>query len=256
ALTSAAFYAPEKYRTGAHDQKAYIQELYDQEVDVVTVDAYGEIRYHTDEYIYFRTDHHWAQLGAYYAYIAFCETLGLEPYTLDQFEAGQIEGNFVGSLYSYTSGYSQSSVLKKNPDTVYYWRPVREYFSRIYPDQAMTESKAWDGYVVASSVSAGNKYLAFIAGDNPLMKITSDAGTGKKIAVIKESYGNAFVPFLVNHYDEIYVIDPRKWNRDDYPRFHLKDFVADNEIDQVLVIDYPLVISNQAYINYLNNLLK
>ena len=92
---------------------------------VVTVDAYSELRKHTDRYIFFRTDHHWTQLGAYYAYTAFCQSTGLEPVPIEDFETGSFEG-FVGSMYTYTSKYPQSSILRDNPDTLYYYVPKTE----------------------------------------------------------------------------------------------------------------------------------
>jgi hypothetical protein len=249
------FYSPEEFHTGIHSQKNIIETTYSQINDsVITVDAYSELRKHTDEYIFFRTDHHWTQRGAYYAYVAFCKTLGLEPYTLDQFETGTIE-NFVGSMYTFTSKYPQSAVLKNNPDTLHYYRPIRDFSSRIYTDGTMNESTAYNGYVISSKVTQGNKYLAFISGDTPLMHIKTDVGNGKKIIVIKESYGNAFVPFLVNHYEEIFVVDPRKYSGEGKPDLDLPAFVADKAIDDVLVIDYPLVVSSKSYVAVLRNII-
>ena len=69
---------------------------------IITVDAYSKLRSHTDEYIYFRTDHHWTQLGAYYAYTAFCEAAGFEAVPLDAFETGRYD-RFVGSMYNFTA---------------------------------------------------------------------------------------------------------------------------------------------------------
>lgn len=250
------FYSPEEFHTGKHSQKNMIEETYSQMNDsIIKVDAYSELRKHTDEYIFFRTDHHWTQLGAYYAYVAFCNALELEPYTLDKFETGTIEG-FVGSMYTYTAKYPQSSVLKDYPDTLHYYRPIRDFKSRIYTDSRMDESTAYNGYVISSKVSNKNKYLAFISGDTPLMHIKTDVGNGKKIVVIKESYGNAFVPFLVNHYEEVYVVDPRKYSGKDKPDFDLPAFVDEHAIDDVLVIDYPLVVSSESYVNILRNIIK
>lgn len=250
------FYSPEEFHTGKHSQKDMIEATYSQmDESIVKVDAYSEIRKHTDEYIYFRTDHHWTQLGAYYAYVAFCKALELKPYTLDQFETGTIEG-FVGSMYTYTANYPQSSVLKNNPDTLHFYRPIREFTSRIYTDSRMDESSAYSGYVVSGKVTNKNKYLAFISGDTPLMHIKTDVGNGKKIIVIKESYGNAFVPFLVNHYEEIYVVDPRKYSGEGTPNMDLPGFVAEHSIDDVLVIDYPLVVSSKRYVGILQNIVK
>jgi hypothetical protein len=250
------FYSPKEFHSGTHSQKQMIEATYAyMNESIVTVDAYSEIRKHTDEYIFFRTDHHWTQRGAYYAYVAFCKSLDLEPFSLDEFETGTIEG-FVGSMYSFTANYPQSSVLKENPDTVHYYRPIRNFKSRIYTDARMDESTAYNGYVIASKVSNNNKYLAFISGDTPLMHIRTDVGNGKKIAVIKESYGNAFVPFLVNHYEEIFVIDPRKYSGDGTPDLYLPSFVDEYSIDDVLIIDYPLVVSSQRYVGILQNIIR
>ena len=250
------FYSPEEFHTGKHSQKDMIEQTYSLMDDsIIKVDAYSEIRKHIDEYIFFRTDHHWTQLGAYYAYVAFCQSLDLEPYTLDQFETGSIEG-FVGSMYTFTSNYPQSSVLKANPDTLHFYRPIREFSSRIYKDGRMDESTAYNGYVISSKVTNKNKYLAFISGDTPLMRIKTDVGNGRKIIVVKESYGNAFVPFLVNHYEEIYVVDPRKYSGEGTPDFDLPRFVGEHSIDDVLVIDYPLVVSSQRYVRILRNIVK
>jgi len=251
-----AFYSPEEYRSGIHDQQAMISEMYGQlDEGIVAVDAYSKQRAHIDEYLFFRTDHHWTQLGAYYAYAAMCDALEIDVVPLEDFETGEIP-NFVGSMYGFTSKYPQSSVLKNNPDTVHWWRPMRDFQGRVYTDSRMNESSAFNIAVIASATQASNKYLIFISGDNPLTKITTDVDNGKKIAVIKESYGNAFVPYLVNHYEEIYVIDPRKFNGADKPSFNLPAFVEEHEIGDVLVIDYPLVVSNDNYIGILRSMIK
>jgi hypothetical protein len=249
-----AFYAPEEYRTGNRDQQEIISSVYSYlSDDVVTVDAYSELRRHAEDYLFFRTDHHWTQLGAYYAYVAFCASLDLEPCELDAFIQGTID-DFIGSMYTYTSGYPQSKALKNNPDTVYYYRPDRDFSARVYPNAKLDDSQAWNAAVIAGKVSATNKYLCFISGDNPVMKITTDVGNGKRIVVIKESYGNAFVPFLVNHYEEIYVVDPRKFSGKDTPSIDIVEFANRVEADDLLVIDYPLVVSSQGYVNVLNNI--
>ena len=84
------FYSPESMHTGIHSQKAMIERCYDAMDDaVVTVDAYTGLRDHADsEYIYFRTDHHWTQLGAYYAYQQFCKAAGFEAVALENSRLG------------------------------------------------------------------------------------------------------------------------------------------------------------------------
>ena len=93
-------------------------------------------------------------------------------------------------------------------------------------------------YTGADKYAASDKYLCFIAGDNPLTKIHNEKITdGSSIVVIKESYGNAFVPFLVDSYEHVYVIDYRHW------KGILSDFVIENNIDDVLFLN---VIGNST----------
>ena len=121
------FYSPESLHTGEHSQKDMIDFCYSQMDDkIITVDAYSKLRSHTDEYIYFRTDHHWTQLGAYYAYTAFCEAAGFDAVPLDQFQTGRYD-IFLGSMYGFTEGYPQSEVLKQNPDYLEYYLAHRRH---------------------------------------------------------------------------------------------------------------------------------
>ena len=251
-----AFYAPEDYRTGEYDQQAIINTMYELlDEGIVAVDAYTHMRPHVDEYMFFRTDHHWTQLGAYYAYTAFCHALGFEIVSLDEFETGEYPG-FLGSMYSYTSGYPQSSGMRDNPDTIHWWRPTRVNRGRVYWGTVVSENGGFEISLVAESTSASNKYLIFTSGDNPLIHITTGVGNGRKIVVIKESYGNAFVPFMVNHYDEVFVIDPRKFNGTDLPYLDLASFVANYEIDDVLIINYPMVLADSGYLYRLDAIVR
>ncbi len=249
----AQFYTPEYYHTGNYDQEAAIEYAYEHMTGVKTVDAYSKIAAHVDEYVYFRTDHHWTALGAYYAYTAFCETAGLEAVPLEDFKTGRYE-NFVGTMYTFTKGYSQSQNLLDNPDYVDYYMPIVESHARYFSDATMSDGIAI--YVVNDEMSdsVGNKYLCFISGDTPLCRITTQAGTGRSCVVLKESYGNAFVPFLTSHYDTIYVIDPREFNGSNDPSFDLTSFVAEQAVDDVIVINYPFKINDSTFISRLNRM--
>lgn len=103
--TSSDFYLPEKYQSLSNSQKdniSYLYSLYPQQNSpVITVDAYSNLERNKDQYIYFRTDHHWTARGAYCAYEAFCQTAGLTPVSLDSFEKRTIP-DFLGTVYSYT----------------------------------------------------------------------------------------------------------------------------------------------------------
>lgn len=247
------FYSPQSMHTGIHSQKAMIEHCYaSMDAGIVTVDAYSGLREHADEYIYFRTDHHWTQLGAYYAYQKFCEAAGFEAVALDRFQTGVYE-NFVGSMYTFTKGYPQSETLYNNPDTLTYYLPIYETHAKYYADASLQNGVAVSVVYTQLPESTTNKYLCYIGGDTPVCVIESAAEGGTCI-VLKESYGNAFVPFLTSHYSKIIVIDPREFNRDGKPSLDLASFAAEQGIDDLIVINYPYMINNTSYIAWLDRL--
>ena len=203
--------------------------------DVITVDTMPFLVAHNDEYLYYRTDHHWTARGAYYAYQAFCSTKGIGATPLESYQRLQFNG-FLGTLYS---DANQPAAMKKNPDYVEAFVPigtntvtVTEKGGKIVNYSIV--NKQTDSYYSA----AGSKYNCFIAGDNPLSKIHNPNVTnGESIVIVKESYGNAFVPFLVDSYEYVYVIDYRKWSG------HLADFVIENSVDDVLFLNVVNVTS-------------
>ena len=247
------FYSPESLHTGEHSQKDMIEFCYSQMNDkIVTVDAYSKLRSHTDEYIYFRTDHHWTQLGAYYAYTAFCEAAGFEAVPLEQFQTGRYD-TFLGSMYGFTEGYPQSEVLKQHPDYLEYYLPIADTHARYYANGNLENGTPVSVVYTKLDASVSNKYLCFIGGDTPICIVESDV-PGPTCIVLKESYGNAFVPFLTSHYGRIIVIDPREFNRDGKPSLNLAEFAADQGVDDLIVINYPYMINSKAFIRYLNAL--
>lgn len=243
APTAIEFYGPEKYNTGNRSQNEGINMAYKAlDPKIKSVNVRAALRMHTDEYIYFRTDHHWTARGAYYAYTAFAEVAGFAPSGLDTYTTGKIDG-FVGSMYRYT----QAQVLMDNPDYVETFTPSTPAAGMIFSDATMSQSMPLT--IVANNISGSNKYLAFIQGDNPLVKITTNNKNGKKIIVIKESYGNALAPFLIDNYEEVYVTDPRKID------MNLASFVNANGIDSVLFINYTFAPSNATYMTAFSKML-
>lgn len=168
------FYSPESLHTGEHSQKDMIDFCYGQmDSGIVTVDAYAKLRAHTDEYIYFRTDHHWTQLGAYYAYTAFCEAAGFDAVPLKQFQTGRYD-TFLGSMYTFTKGYPQSDVLKQHPDYLDYYLPIADTHARYYADGSLENGTPVSVVYTQLDESVSNKYLCFIGGDTPVCIVESD----------------------------------------------------------------------------------
>jgi hypothetical protein len=162
---------------------------------------------HRDEYIFFRTDHHWTSKGAYYAYQKFCIKKGLTPHSLSEYDK-QNFGTYLGSFYTDTN---KSKSLRKDKIKAFY--PVsNEKIKMTYRSEA---GQTYKSSVIsdATGYSISYKYCAFISGDNPYTVVkNSSIKDGSSCIVVKESYGNAFVPYLADHYQTIYVIDYRYWN--------------------------------------------
>lgn len=247
APTRMEYYGPEEYRTGSHSQKRGIEIAYGAMNDnIVKVDAYDRLSRHTDEYLYFRTDHHWTARGAYRAYEAFCASAGFTCKPLSDHETGKLEG-FVGSMYRYT----QSEVLKNHPDTVEVFYPTVEASGQFFSSPAMDDGK--NLRIISTNINdPASKYMAFIQGDKPLIKMTTNVGNGQKILLIKESYGNAFAPFLLENYSEVYVLDPRQ---EGVKGMNLPQFLRDNGIQNVIFLNYMMAPSNSKYMNALNEMI-
>lgn len=228
--SSIEFYLPQKYKNKGitADEKANIEYIYSlMDEGIKTVDAHSTMKEAADagEYIYFRTDHHWTARGAYAAYVAFCQEAGFEPVPLENMEKRVIE-NFVGTLY----GQTQDSVLRENPDYVeYFIPPVETETYRYVKNQPYTPyaSTIWADY----ATGGGNTYSVFLHGDLPLTHIKTNANTGRKVLVVKESFGNAFSPFLISHYDEVFIVDQR------YFQLGLIDFIQQNGVTDLLFIN-------------------
>lgn len=251
---SGEFYSPKSYHTGIHDQKAMIDLCYSSMGEkVTTVDAYSPIKAHAEEYLFFRTDHHWTQKGAYYAYTAFCDAAGFVPPALESYETG-VYDSFVGSMHNYTSGYPQSKALQEEPDYLQYYLPPVQTKTAYYMDSSLTNGKKTALIDTVLDPEIENKYLCYISGDTPICVIESEAPGGTCL-VLKESYGNAFVPFLTQHYAKIIAVDPREFSGAGEPTLDLPSFVAEQGVDDVLVLNYPFMMSNKAYIKYLEALL-
>lgn len=243
--THVEFALPSKYKDMSNSEKESIDNIYKgMDKNVKTIDAYSELEKHKDEYIYFNTDHHWTSLGAYYAYTAFAKEAGFTPINLKEYEKFKV-GGFLGTLYTQT----KDNKLKNNPDTVDYYKIPYDYQVYRYEENDMDNPLKSSLY--ADYAEGVNAYSVFLHGDFPEIKIENkNAKSDKKIVVVKESYGNAFVPFLVPDYKEVIVIDSRYYDGS------LNQLVKDNGINQVLFINNVFAANTETLINTIDGLNK
>lgn len=188
---------------------------------VVGLDVFHNLVEHNDEYIYFRTDHHWTALGAYYAYEELCNALGMEAAPLENFEEWD-QGTFEGSLYWQCN---QSSRLRL--DNVYAYNPPGDLETWINQGNGFFE---WTVLTDMQYSADNSKYMTFLAGDNYMTEITNhDLPDAPNCVVVKDSFGNPLVPFLTQNYHTIYVLDFRK-----YDAMNLNYFASVYDVDQII----------------------
>lgn len=201
--TPVSYYLPKKYSDMTASEEENINHINENLKNVTPIDALGALEKHKDEKIFENTDHHWAQLGAYYAAEEFAKKSGVPFADLNQYERVEKDG-YVGTLY----GYTGDSDLKDNPEKFIYYIPKCEYSSEFFtPDL----SENWEGNLIVSldNIDPVSWYCAFIGTDNVVTHVKTKVNNGRKLAVIKDSYGNALIPCLTSSFEDIYVIDMR-----------------------------------------------
>ena len=206
---------------------------------VKTVPVYGALKQHNDENIYFHTDHHWSALGSWYAYREFCAQKGIRPHTPEDFET-YVYTDFLGSFDYYSDGNAE---LENNPDTLVAYIPKGTNQMTMYiPEGSGYGECQWPIVKDMSEGSRSSYYMGFVSGDRPWSYAHNETITdGSAVLVVKDSYGNAFVPWLIDHYEHIYWIDYRSYA--DWcawagiPDSSISNFVERNDIQDVILIN-------------------
>ena len=189
-------------------------------------DLYTPLMAHKDEGIFYRTDHHWTSLGAYYGYVGLAEALGYEPVPLSDYEETVRSTEFYGTVFS------SSGVRWVKPDTITTYVPEDgiTVVSHTYDNSGNPVEEPRELYV-ESFLSVKDKYSMFLGGNQSLGVVkNANNPDGPKLLIIRDSYADSLVPFLTAHYSEIHLIDPR------YYHLSVKEYVEQNDIDQALVL--------------------
>lgn len=218
---------------GGSSEKQAIDYYYGMLSDEVhTVDTFDTLYEHRDEYLYFRTDHHWTQLGAYYVYQNLAREMGAEPHALSQFEKVNF-GEFLGSFYS-TCG---SEAMRNHPDFVEAYLPMGTNEMTFYTTEG--EEYAWNVIRDVTDWDTYAKYSCFIGGDNPYSYVENpEIQDGSSCLLVKESFGNALAPFLVDHYQYVYIIDYRYYNE------NLLDFIREKKVDDLILANNVAILGS------------
>jgi hypothetical protein len=239
--TAVEYYLPAKYSDYSSSELTQIKYIYENLVDVTPIDAYSKLASHTDEDIYLKTDHHWSQLGAYYASTAFAEVLGETVQPLSDFEEISREG-YVGSLYGYTNDIK----IKNSPETFTYYKQPLPYTTEFINYDTLT-SRGF-GQLIYEAAAVDNSYAMFIGMDAVHTHVVTENKNGKRLAVFKESFGNALIPELIPYFEEIYVIDIRFFG------MNAIDYMKQKNITDVLFINNIFAANTASLIKHIDDL--
>ena len=161
------------------------------------IDVSPALEAHSDEQLYYRTDHHWTTLGAYYAFEAMAEEMGIVPAA--DYDIYTVSSTFEGTLAARSGSHSAR-------DRVQIFAPLPPVDCRVtYPEEGTTTATLYS----REALDTKDHYTVFFGGNHPRVDIQTNAGTGKNLLIFKDSYANCLVPFLTACYDKIILIDPR-----------------------------------------------
>ena len=227
------------------NQKKTIDEIYGMlNPRVQGVDVYSPLKNHADEYIYYRSDHHWTMLGSYYGYSAFMKAQNAAPVSISNFEKHD-DIQFLGYLYEKCPDES----VKKNPDTLV-WYDTQKTADLTIEMQSIKNGKV-NRYTSPMFDKSKKNYDFFFSADHPYTQITNrKLPQGKTLLVIKDSFASNFVPWCVNNYHEIIMIDPRNYQG------NLREVFQKNKIDDVLILNYIFTTSFEDYCDKMINLFR
>lgn len=208
------------------NQKDGIDKIYSEfsAENIITLDAYTSLNSHKDDYIYYRTDHHWTTLGAYYVYSTTLYDMGFTPVSWDNYNIEHASSDFKGTLYSKTL----YDGVKSDMIDIYYPTSGVDIISvEIYTGKG---TETYESYYFRDFLEMKDKYSVFGGQNQPVMNIKTNALNENKLLVIKDSYANSYIPFLAQHYSEITMLDMR------YIDVPYNEIINTDDYDQVLFL--------------------
>lgn len=219
------YYTPANYTDYTVNQKEYFDDIASRlDKGITSVDIASALAKHVEEPIYCRTDHHWMPLGAYYASKEFAKAAEVDFKDISTYKPETISG-FVGTMYAFSGGDIH---IKNDPEDFTYYIP--DNYEKCKTDFYNTsfEFQYTGAYFQKVGNPQSNAYMTFFGGDEQIVKVRTNVKNGRKLIVVKDSYGNAEPGYYMNSFEEIYIVDMRYFN------LNLVDFINQMKITDVL----------------------
>ncbi len=198
------------------NQEIAIDKIYDSINNTNNVKVFDMLKNNKEDYIYYKTDHHWTTYGAYLAYTEYIKSIGETPVSLEEIQGIELD-EFYGTYYSKAKPFNVPGDI-----LTYYDMPNRTMMINNEEFQSMYD---------LSKKDIRDKYALFLNGNNGLTIIKNkEINNNKKLLVIKDSFANSFTPFLTANFEEIHLVDLRH-----YQQF-MSAYTEQNEFDEILVL--------------------
>ncbi|WP_195263130.1 DHHW family protein [Clostridium sp. 1001275B_160808_H3] len=202
------------------DQETYIKDIYNylnnyNNINIISI--MDSLKENKDKYIYYKTDHHWTSFGAYLAYSEFVKNNNLTLVDMSHFNKNEVD-NFYGTYFSKSKNFNAESDV-----ITYYDLPNLSVSIDGVPVDNINDDSRW---------SSSDKYSAFLRGNNGLTIIQNNDiyNNNNKILVLKDSFANSFIQYIVNNYKEVYVVDLRSFIGS------FNEFFESNKFDDILIM--------------------
>ena len=202
------------------DQNGLMDGVYGLLPEGVAVDVRDILKEHADEYIYYKTDHHWTTLGAFYAYQAYCEAKGLEVPALEDATFTEVSDEFLGTVYSklnleISKDSMHTVTLPNTPSKIQMTVDMAEKFDSLYNEEFLSQK---------------DKYSYYLDGNHALTEIASNSEGKGTLLIIKDSYSHCFAPLTLGDYQKVYLVDFRYFN------MPISQFITQYRVTDILVL--------------------
>lgn len=219
----------------AYDQIEYLKKISSILPNNVFIDTYSPLKLHDEEYIYYKTDHHWTTFGAYLAYEQWTKDKAIEKIELKDVTINQVANDFYGTINNKLN-------ISMKSDSIYSYLPTNIAFSMEYNMSGEKTFSFFDDKFIDSK----DKYGYFFGGNPGLVDITSEVNNNKSLLIIKDSYANCIVPLYAAHFEKTYVVDLRYFN------MSIDEFIEEYKVTDILVLYNVDSFATDNYVKRIN----
>lgn len=204
------------YFSDENDQGKIMDSIYNTlDSSVYSFDARKTLKKHSEEYLYYKSDHHWTSLGAFYTYQAWQKQQGNDDVSLKNYDQYVVSNNFRGTLANGSGSFGI-----KDDITIFVNKNLSDYY--VQEPKQKNKGSIYD----SSFLKTKDQYSVFLGGNKDIQRIELNNDSKRHLLLFKDSYANSFVQFIMNDYRSITIVDPRYY-RDDIEKVMQEDLITD-----------------------------